>query len=121
MFKSPFSFKGRIRRLEYGLSVLIYSVIAILFQVILVFNAAGSSSGVGGASIVFLLILLPCLYFMLAQGVKRSHDLGNSGWFVLIPFYGLWLIFADGEKMPNKYGDNPKGIGNHNFSFDNPQ
>ena len=26
MFKAPFSFKGRIRRLEYGISVIIHSI-----------------------------------------------------------------------------------------------
>ena len=114
MFKSPFSFKGRIRRLEYGLSILIYLVVAFVVQAVVV-----GLSDRGGPSMAFVFILLPCLWFTLAQGVKRSHDLGNSGWYILIPFYGLWLLFADSKPGQNEYGPNPKGIGNeNNFSFE---
>ena len=40
--------------------------------------------------------------------IKRCHDLGNSGWFQLIPLYGFWMIFQDGIKGNNEYGINPK-------------
>lgn len=116
MFKSPFSFSGRIRRMEYGLSMLIYIVVVLILQFAVIGTAAGHGSGV---SLLFLVLILPCLFFLLAQGVKRSHDLGNSGWFILIPFYGLWLLFADSKPGVNKWGPNPKGIGNEEqFSFE---
>ena len=44
----------------------------------------------------------------LAAIVKRCHDLGQSGFFALIPLYGLWLVFPDGTHAENKYGINPK-------------
>ena len=28
--------------------------------------------------------------------IKRAHDLGLSGWYILIPFFGFWLFFAPG-------------------------
>lgn len=119
MFKNPFSFNGRIRRLEYGLSVIIYFVYIILEQMVLVGTAASSSAPISPvAAILFLLLFIPVLWFVLAQNAKRCHDVGVSGWWQLIPFYGLWLLFADGESGPNEYGDNPKGIGNHDFSFE---
>lgn len=105
MFKKPFSFEGRIRRTEFGLSYLIYIIAIFLF--------ASISDFVGFGSGLFGLAYIPLLWFLLAQGVKRCHDRGNSGWFIVIPFYGLWMLFADSEVGENQYGPNPKGIGNY--------
>jgi uncharacterized membrane protein YhaH (DUF805 family) len=98
MFKNPFSFYGRIRRTEYGISYIIYMVFALLMNVFL-----------EGAPLLVILYI-PILWFLLAQGAKRCHDRGNSGWFQIIPFYVFWLIFADGEPGTNGYGSNPKGM-----------
>ncbi|MDR0798218.1 MAG: DUF805 domain-containing protein, partial [Dysgonamonadaceae bacterium] len=53
------------------------------------------------------------LWFLWAQGAKRCHDRDRTGWYQMIPFYFLWLIFADGEYGENDYGPNPKGLGNY--------
>ncbi|RZJ67431.1 MAG: DUF805 domain-containing protein [Flavobacterium sp.] len=111
MFKNPFSFEGRIRRMEYGLSVLIY-VIAIYGTLFATTAIFGESSGVG--SIILLVVIVPALWFMIAQAAKRCHDRGNSGWWQLIPFYGLWLLFGESEFGENEYGPNPKNEGNGN-------
>lgn len=62
--------------------------------------------------VTFLVIAIPALWFLLAQGAKRSHDLGNSGWYQLIPFYVLWLLFQDSTYGDNEYGKNLKDMGN---------
>ncbi len=105
MFSHPFSFNGRIRRTEYGLSVLIYYVWYIFFELMMSGNDNSNASGV---AVLYLLTCIPFYWFILAQSAKRCHDLGNSGWYQLIPFYGLWLLFSGGDKGPNKYGLNPK-------------
>jgi uncharacterized membrane protein YhaH (DUF805 family) len=64
-----------------------------------------------GAEILFLL-MIPIYWFQFAQGAKRCHDRGNSGWYQLIPFYPFWMLFGDSDPGLNKYGMNPKGIGN---------
>lgn len=104
MFKQPFSFEGRIRRTEFGLSFIIYFIIIMVLGFILeVYPNLG---------IIFLLVYIPLIWFSIAQAAKRCHDRGNSGWYQLIPFYALWLLFADSEVGVNEYGPNPKDIGN---------
>ena len=103
MFQHPFSFKGRIRRLEYGLS---YLLVYILFLPI---NITPEKQVSGNMALFYLLLFFPALWFIWAQGAKRCHDRGNSGWYQLIPFYGLWMLFGDGEECDNKYGNDPKG------------
>jgi len=101
MFKEPFSFNGRIRRLEYGITYIITVSYAFLLDAI--FETYGLSSDK-----VLLLFMLPAIWLFLAQGAKRCHDLGNDGLFQFIPFYIFWLIFAVGKNGRNKYGDDPK-------------
>ncbi len=59
---------------------------------------------------LIILSFIPLLWFLIAQGAKRCHDRGNSGWYQFIPFYVFWLIFADGESGKNEYGLNPKNM-----------
>jgi uncharacterized membrane protein YhaH (DUF805 family) len=108
MFQNPFSFEGRIRRTEFGITFIIYMVCVIII------NLAMAS---GGAAAILGLGYIPLVWFLWAQAAKRCHDLGNSGWYQLIPFYVFWLLFADGQEGPNDYGDNPKGIGNAEDDF----
>ena len=98
MFSNIFSFEGRIRRMEYGISFLVYIVISAVVNAIV---SAGEAPILGIAYI-------PMLWVLWAQGAKRCHDLGKSGWFQVIPFYPLWMIFADGKREVNKYGPSPK-------------
>jgi uncharacterized membrane protein YhaH (DUF805 family) len=100
MFKSPFSFDGRIRRLEFGLSFIIYIV---TYFTILAITGAGD--GIGAVS---LILIIPLVWFLWAQGAKRCHDVGRSGWWQLIPFYFFVLLFEDGDREKNEYGSNPK-------------
>jgi uncharacterized membrane protein YhaH (DUF805 family) len=103
MFQNPFSFEGRIRRTEYGLSILILVVGRIILATLL----AASSSG-QDVSFLFFVLQIPFLWFIWAQGAKRCHDVGMSGWYQLIPFFPLYLIFGSGESGSNKYGEDPK-------------
>jgi len=99
MFSAPFSFDGRIRRTEYGISFIIY---LFSYALIAVSIAASESS-----SILFL-AFIPLLWFLWAQGAKRCHDRGNSGWYQIIPFYVFWMLFAEGDSTKNGYGNSPK-------------
>jgi len=114
MFENSFSFKGRIRRFEYGLSIVIfyfaYLLIAIFYSIIT--DGSGKSSNIesGISSIIFLGLYILIFWFSLAEGTKRCHDLGKSGIYQIIPFYFFWLLFEEGKKENNEYGSNPKGV-----------
>lgn len=99
-------FNGRARRKEYWMFI--------LFNVI--FGAvAGVVGGIIGTEAIAGLYSLALLIPSIAVGVRRLHDIGKSGWMLLISFIPLigaiWLIvlFAtDGEPGVNQYGANPK-------------
>jgi len=96
MFKNVFSFNGRIRRLEYGLSIIIFFLIAILLGGII-------------EERFILFVLIPVYIFLLSQGTRRCHDLDFNGWWQLVPFFGFAMLFLDGDVGSNQYGGNPKG------------
>lgn len=103
MFKRVFSFKGRIRRTEFGLSYIIF------LAWYLVFVAVTEMNDVNPVLALFIILtIVPAYWFLLAQGAKRCHDRGNSGWYQIIPFYFLVMIFGGSEDGINDYGTNPK-------------
>lgn len=98
-FSHFLTFKGRCRRSEYFMvSVLCNAIIGALRNMSM------------GDTVFSVLLLLVILYVYISTAVRRSHDRGNSGFYILIPFYTLYLLFADSEPGVNKYGNNPKGI-----------
>ena len=105
MFENPFSLNRRIRRLEYGISLILY-----LFMYIQMIGFIIQDDPEDNRPLAFILIAIPVLWFLWAQGAKRCHDLGNSGWYQLIPFYVFWMLFQDGKSGQNEYGENPKEI-----------
>lgn len=58
------------------------------------------------STIVMLGFLVPNI----AVGVRRMHDVGKSGWFILIPIYNLVLAVTEGQKGDNQYGADPKAF-----------
>ena len=120
MFKAPFSFDGRIRRIEYFLSGIVGGIVfSIAWALGIGTFILGAGMGSAGGSVFGLLIglaaLVASMWFSLAQGVKRLHDLDKSGWLILLMFvpivnalFGLYMLFADGTVGPNPYGADPK-------------
>lgn len=106
MFKNPFSFEGRIRRLEYLISSILSTIAA---QFLIFFAFAGLvAHGISGMFFLLFLGYIPLLWFAISQNAKRCHDRGNSGWYQLIPLYILFLLFAPGEIGDNRFGEDPK-------------
>jgi uncharacterized membrane protein YhaH (DUF805 family) len=88
-----FSFNGRTGRLDYFFS-LVVATLALMFI------------GILAAFYLNWLVLLciPVLYFLVAKGAKRCHDLDRSMLWQFIPLYVFWLLLAPGNIEPNKYG-----------------
>ena len=109
MFQNPFSFSGRIRRSEYGISCILGTIVSYL-STLIAYYIIYENRIVDGGSIFFMILAceFPVNWFMLAQGAKRCHDRNHSGWYQLIPFYGFWMLFADGDYGRNDYGESPK-------------
>lgn len=106
VFQNYANFKGRARRSEYWYFALGSTVISIVLAVL--DNATGltfgeAKTGITG-SLYSLLVLLPSI----AVGIRRMHDVGKSGWFLLIPIYNLILACRAGDVGTNEYGADPK-------------
>ena len=100
------AFDGRARRKEYWGFTIINISIAIILGII------GGIIKFTFLSVIFwLAVLLPSI----AIGVRRLHDIGKSGWWLLIALvpivgalYLLYLMVQDSNPGDNQYGANPK-------------
>jgi len=68
-------------------------------------------------ALVYIVFPIALIWFALATQVKRWHDLGHSGWMVLLnltiialPFTFIYLGFFKGTEGPNRFGDDPKEV-----------
>ena len=135
-WKNYVNFKGRTRRSDFWNATIINVVIEVLLSVI---YAIALNSGnpdytavlndienqpispdqpiiliaMALMAIYGLVILIPCI----AMIVRRLHDIGKTGWLILlslIPGVGAVILFVfevmDSEKGENKYGASDKYI-----------
>jgi uncharacterized membrane protein YhaH (DUF805 family) len=100
-FKKYATFQGRARRKEYWMFF--------LFNCLIYFGI-----GLVGSSELVLLYYLVVLIPSIAVAVRRMHDVGKSGWFVLIPIYNFILAITEGNRGENEYGPDPKTVENLN-------
>jgi uncharacterized membrane protein YhaH (DUF805 family) len=106
-------FEGRARRTEYWMFVLFSVIISIVLNVL--DNLLGLGFMAGTAGWLSLLYSLAVLLPSLGVSVRRLHDTGRSGWWVLIalvPLVGaiVLIVFTatEGNRGPNAYGPDPK-------------
>lgn len=124
-WKKTFCYTGRASRKEYWMTVLWYviSVFVLGGVSILLRLPIGPSESVQEiilAWLSYLIIIVLVLYVIwsflvfLSLGVRRIHDIGLSGWWILIglvPFFGAIVIFIftliRGNAGDNEYGPDP--------------
>ncbi|MFA7763731.1 DUF805 domain-containing protein [Streptomyces sp. NPDC048723] len=103
-------FSGRARRQEYWMFFLFNMAAAIVLMIL---------DGVLGTSpVLYSIYVLAVLLPNLGVTIRRLHDTGKSGWWILInlvPFVGfIWfivLVATAGQQQPNQYGPDPKAYG----------
>ena len=106
-------FTGRARRSEYWYFVLFNFIVSILIGLSL-----GVIAGLLNVpALVYLAYLWSLAVFIpsLAVSVRRLHDIGRSGWWLLlslIPLVGAIILIiwhcTDSQLGANQYGPNPK-------------
>jgi uncharacterized membrane protein YhaH (DUF805 family) len=95
------NFNGRARRKEYWMFFLVNLIIGFILG--FVAGLISPSLTIIG-NIYSLAVLVPGI----AVAIRRMHDVDKSGWFILIPFYNIYLACQDGTTGPNQYGLDPK-------------
>jgi len=105
-------FNGRASRTEFWMFVLFNFIIAIVLS--FVDRWIGTVNSLTGFGLLGGFYSLAVLIPSLAVSVRRLHDIGKSGWMLLvllIPIIGgIWLIVLcvfDGNPGENEYGANP--------------
>ena len=108
VLKNYAGFSGRARRKEYWMFALVNLAIGIVLQLL---GAAIHSQ------IPYYLYALAVIIPALAVGVRRLHDTGRSGWWLLIalvPLVGAIILIVylatGGNPGPNAYGPDPKAV-----------
>jgi len=106
------AFSGRSRRKEYWMFVLINALISI--ALVFATGMTSESPGLVG-SLLYLVYSLAMLVPGLSVSVRRLHDTGRSGWWLLVgivPIVGaialLVFMAQDGQPGDNEFGANPK-------------
>ncbi|MEX2594924.1 MAG: DUF805 domain-containing protein [Anditalea sp.] len=99
-------FTGRARRSEYWYFTLFNIIVSLGLGMIDAFTGIGFLSSLYGLAVIIPSIVV---------GIRRLHDTGKSGWWLLIalvPFIGwiilIYFLIQDSQPHDNQYGPSPE-------------
>lgn len=102
-------FTGRARRMEYWMFALFNFIIYVVLGIVIGLISKGLANVV--LTIYALAVLLPSI----AVAIRRLHDTGRTGWWLLIglvPVIGTIILIVfmvlDSDVGENQYGSSPK-------------
>ncbi len=116
VWKKSFNFSERAQRKEYWMFALINLIVIVALSMIgsLIGGATESLTG----SVLVMVYAVACAIPSIAVGVRRMHDTGRSGWWLLINFVpfigGIWffvLTVLDSKPETNQWGPSSKYSG----------
>lgn len=123
------SLNGRVSLGQYWLRFMLPLIVIYAVLMFIVFSTMGSSMAdidpsnplaiyTTGPGIILAIVGLIVLWPSIAISVKRLHDIGWTGWLVLlslVPIASLVIVvvnwFIPGNQGDNKYGPDPRGAG----------
>jgi len=100
-------FNGRVRRKEFWSFTLVSVIISVVLGIV---DSILGKMGIGFTGYIYsLAVLVPSLGLL----VRRLHDTGKSGWWILLGLTGIGafvvLYFACLDSTgPNEFGPDPK-------------
>ncbi len=113
-FQNYANFSGRAPRSAYWWWTLFSLLIAIIASVVDLVLFPDLTMAMGGIGPIYIGVLIVLFLPGLSVSVRRLHDIGRSGWWLLIfliPFVGFIVLIiwfaSKGEEGANKYGPNP--------------
>ena len=77
-------FKGRSNKLQFNSFLLFYILIDLFINL-------ANPHGLTINNIIMAALTVP----LIAVEIRRSHDVGKSGWWILVPFYSIYLMFKN--------------------------
>lgn len=116
-FENYFNFKGRARRKEFWFFILFQLIILFIISIIqfdLFYNFFDEIEKKYDAYILMESFIIITLIPSLSLTIRRFHDSGRSGlwvialFFPIISFFALAYLLISGDEGKNKYGENPK-------------
>lgn len=114
MKSSLISFQGRAGRKTWWLTVLAWTAVATVAQVIGIAGAFVSEAVGTLTTILGAVVAIVAAIAMLGVSVRRWHDVDKSGWWVLIalvPVVGIYALvmngFVQGTAGDNRFGPEP--------------
>lgn len=100
VLENYYNFEGRAGVGEYWWFFLANLIISVAISIVDSILASMIGMAVLG-TIYSLAVFLPGL----GAAVRRLHDMGKNGWWVLVPLYNIWLLIQPSEPKKNTYGD----------------
>jgi len=101
-------FSGRARRKEYWMFILCYLIMGGMIAVLLGLASAllrlDDTLTITGVTLFNLAMLMP----LISVSIRRMHDIGRKGWWILVPIANFVLPLLDSQPGFNQYGANPK-------------
>jgi uncharacterized membrane protein YhaH (DUF805 family) len=108
VFRKYAQFQGRARRKEYWMFVLFNLIVGTVLGLVTGFVGGLVGAGASISNIVSPIYILAVLIPGIAVAVRRMHDSGRSGWWILLPLVNLVFLCLDSEAGENRYGPNAK-------------